>query len=40
MSTIIDILKLPEKTYAQAQFNMGLMYQSGKGVPKDYAEAA
>ena len=30
---------LAEQGHAQAQFNLGLMYDNGKGVPQDYAEA-
>jgi TPR repeat protein len=29
-----------EQGDAAAQFNLGLMYRNGEGVPKDYAEAA
>jgi len=29
-----------EQGYADAQFNLGLMYANGRGVPQDYAEAA
>jgi TPR repeat protein len=31
---------LAEQGYANAQFNLGLMYDKGKGVPQDYAAAA
>ena len=30
---------LAEQGNAQAQYNIGIMYESGKGVPQDYAEA-
>ena len=32
--------RLAEQGFAAAQFNLGLMYSSGKGVPQDHAEAA
>ena len=28
-----------EQGYANAQYNLGLMYDNGEGVPQDYAEA-
>ena len=31
--------KAAEQGYAQAQFNLGLMYGRGEGVRQDYAEA-
>ena len=31
---------LAERGVAQAQFNLGLMYDKGEGVPQDYASAA
>ncbi len=31
--------KAAEQGYAEAQFNLGLMYFEGQGVPQDYAEA-
>jgi TPR repeat protein len=30
---------LAEQGYAQAQYNLGFMYEDGKGVPQNYAEA-
>jgi TPR repeat protein len=30
---------LAEQGYAEAQFNLGVMYDTGRGVPQDYAEA-
>ena len=30
---------LAEQGYASAQYNLGLIYANGKGVPQDYAEA-
>ena len=33
-------LPLAEKGSADAQFNLGLMYVDGKGVPQDYTQAA
>jgi TPR repeat protein len=32
-------LPLAEQGKAQAQFNLGLLYQRGQGVPQDYTEA-
>ena len=32
-------LKAAEQGDAEAQFNLGLMYENGKGVRRDYAEA-
>ena len=32
--------RLAEQGYAAAQFNLGMMYSGGKGVPQDHAEAA
>ncbi len=32
-------LPLAEQGYADAQFNLGLMYEDGEGVSKDYKEA-
>ena len=31
---------LAEQGHAEAQFNLGLMYDNGQGVPQDYKEAA
>ena len=31
---------LAEQGYANAQYNLGVMYDKGQGVPRDYAEAA
>jgi TPR repeat protein len=31
---------LAEQGYAGAQYNLGLIYTNGQGVPKDYKEAA
>ena len=33
-------LPFAEQDIADAQFNLGVMYKKGKGVPQDYAEAA
>jgi len=30
---------MPEQGHASAQFNLGVMYGTGKGVPQDHAEA-
>ena len=35
-----DIKKLAEQGNAVAQFNLGVMYEKGEGVPKDYKQAA
>ena len=32
-------LPLAEQGHASAQFNLGLMYEDGQGVPQDYKEA-
>ena len=32
-------LQLAEQGYAEAQYNLGVMYDSGHGVRQDYAEA-
>ena len=32
-------LQLAEQGVAEAQFNLGMMYDSGQGVRQDYAEA-
>jgi len=34
-----EYLHLAEKGDAQAQYNLGVMYEKGFGVPQDYAEA-
>ena len=31
--------QLAEQGYASAQYNLGLMYRQGRGVPQDYTEA-
>ena len=31
--------KAAEQGYAKAQFNLGIMYGNGRGVPQDYVEA-
>ncbi len=31
---------LAEQGYAEAQINLGFLYENGQGVPQDYAEAA
>ena len=39
-STEIEQLRLAaEQGYASAQYNLGLMYATGEGVPQDYQEA-
>ena len=35
-----NVFKQAEKGDAKAQFVLGLKYDTGKGVPQDYAEAA
>ena len=30
---------LAQQGFAKAQYNLGVMYENGKGVPKDYKEA-
>ena len=37
--SLTDVLKTAEQGNADAQFNLGLMYYAGKGVPKDDAKA-
>ena len=32
-------LQLAEQGYAYAQYNLGVMYENGRGVRQDYAEA-
>ena len=32
-------LKVAKKGHTQAQYNLGLMYDKGQGVPQDYKEA-
>jgi hypothetical protein len=32
--------RLAEQGYAAAQYNLGIMYERGRGVPQDDAEAA
>ena len=34
-----ETLQLAERGNAQAQFNLGMMYENGQGVRQDYAEA-
>ncbi len=34
-----ELRPLAEQGHASAQFNLGLMYNNGLGVPQDYAEA-
>ncbi len=34
-----ETLQAAEQGYAKAQFNLGLMYDSGRGVHQDYAQA-
>jgi uncharacterized protein len=31
--------KAADQGYAEAQYNLGLMYEDGRGVPQDHAEA-
>ena len=39
-ATALRILRpLAEQGYASAQFNLGVMYNKGQGIPQDYAEA-
>ena len=35
-----ETLQLAEQGVAEAQFNLGVMYENGRGVRQDYAEAA
>ena len=35
-----DLIKTAEQGDAEAQFNLGVIYDEGQGVPQDYAEAA
>jgi TPR repeat protein len=37
---ILELRKAAEQGNARAQFNLGLMYATGQGVPQDYVEAA
>src|SRR5258708_846048 len=40
-ATTLRLLRpLAEQGYANAQTNLGIMYDEGRGVPKDYAAAA
>ena len=34
------IKKRPTSGYAEAQYNLGLLYENGEGVPKDLGKAA
>ena len=34
-----EFTELAEQGYAKAQFNLGLMYAKGQGVPQDYKQA-
>ena len=34
-----ETLQAAEQGYAKAQFNLGLMYDSGRGVRQDYTKA-
>ena len=34
-----ELKKLAEEGMPEAQYNLGLMYSTGKGVPQDYNEA-
>ncbi len=34
-----ELRPLAEQGFAEAQHNLGVMYEDGQGVPKDYAEA-
>ena len=38
-TAIREFRPLAEAGNAWAQYNLGVMYRNGKGVPKDYAEA-
>jgi len=38
ISSLTNICKAAEQGNADAQFNLGLMYNSGEGVPRDDAE--
>jgi len=40
MSLVDDRIRFAEQGEAAAQFNLGLMYATGQGVPQDDAEAA
>ena len=35
-----ELRTLAEQDFVRAQYNLGLMYYNGEGVPRDYAEAA
>ncbi|MBI2881977.1 MAG: sel1 repeat family protein [Candidatus Tectomicrobia bacterium] len=35
-----ELMELAEQGHASAQFNLGVMYYDGQGVPQDYVEAA
>ena len=36
---LLKKLPIAEQGYAPAQYNLGIMYDNGYGVPQDYAEA-
>ena len=36
---IADLMKKAEQGDASAQFNLGVMYDDGQGVPQDYIQA-
>jgi hypothetical protein len=40
LSPLEDLRSCAEQGYVDAQYNLGVMYDTGEGVPEDYAEAA
>ncbi|MFZ3183697.1 MAG: hypothetical protein WA173_06105 [Pseudomonas sp.] len=38
-TALSEWMPLAEQGYAKAQFNLGLMYRNGQGVPQDHKEA-
>ena len=38
-TALSEFRPLAERGVAEAQFNLGVMYDTGRGVPQDYAEA-
>ena len=40
VSELEETTRLAEQGLASAQFNLGIMYERGRGVPQDDAEAA
>jgi TPR repeat protein len=38
-SALDDLIRAAEQGYADAQFNLGVAYANGQGVPQDYGEA-